>query len=73
MFSYFSKLFTITATGQKINTNIPGTSGYRERMNFKEEIGIWKSQDGKIQKKTTMGMIIYAENGVHVIPLRPLE
>ncbi len=59
-------------TGQKINKKTPGTPDYRERIDFKETIGIWKSVDGKIAKETTVGMVIYAKDGVHIVPLRPL-
>ena len=57
---------------KKINKKIPGTSDYRERIDFKETIGIWKSVDGKITKETTVGMVIYAKDGVHIVPLRRL-
>jgi filamentous hemagglutinin len=60
-------------TGQKINKKLPGTPDYRERINFGEKIGIWRSEDGLVRKETTMGMIIYAKDGVHIVPLRPLE
>jgi tetratricopeptide (TPR) repeat protein len=60
-------------SGQKINAKTPGTPGYRERVNFKEKIGVWKSEDGSLQKETTVGMIIYAKEGVHIIPLKPIE
>lgn len=60
-------------TGQRITKKLPGTPDYRERINFGGKIGIWRSEDGTITKETTMGMIIYAKDGVHIVPLRPLE
>jgi len=60
-------------SGCKINPEIPGNPGYRERIDFGEKIGIWKSSDGLVAKETTVGMIIYANDGVHLIPLRPIE
>lgn len=57
--------------GYKINQALPGTPGYRERVNFQEKIGIWRSEDGLIAKDTSIGMIVYAKDGVHIIPLRP--
>ena len=66
-------VYDFAGAGQKINDKVPGSPGFRERVNFQEKIGIWRSVDGKEAKETTMGMIIYSKNGVHIVPLRPSE
>lgn len=58
-------------TGQKINNNIPGKPGYKERVDFKQTIGIYKDQSETIAQETTMGMIIYSNKGTHIVPVRP--
>ncbi len=60
-------------TGQRINNNKPGPPNYRERINFKEIIGVYKNEAGTISQETTIGMIIYSNNGTHIIPLRPKD
>ncbi|MFI5334703.1 MAG: polymorphic toxin type 50 domain-containing protein, partial [Chlamydiales bacterium] len=58
-------------SGQRINNEIPGSPGYRERVDFAEVIGLYKDETTKITRETTMGMLVYAKDGVHIVPLRP--
>lgn len=58
-------------TGSPANTNKPGTPGYRERVDFGEKIGTWKSGDGLQQSETAIGIIHYGSKGAHIIPARP--
>lgn len=59
--------------GQKVVGEIPGSPGYKERIDFCEVIGIYKDEDRKIVRETTMGMIIYSKEGTHVVPARPKD
>ena len=48
--------------------------GYREDVDFKKVIGIWKSEDGSISKPTTRGRIHYdTKGGAHIVPIEPKE
>jgi hypothetical protein len=58
-------------TGNRLNKEIPGTSGYKELVDFQEYIGIWKTETGDIQLPTTRGTIHYNKNGVHIVPAEP--
>lgn len=49
----------------------PGIPGYKETIDFKEYIGIWISQNGKIQLPTTRGTIHYGNKGAHIVPSDP--
>jgi hypothetical protein len=52
----------------------PWEIGYKEDVNFGEEIGIWKSEDGKISGHTTWGRIHYDSKGrAHIVPMKPPE
>lgn len=52
----------ISSSGKLIN---------RERVSAKEVIGIYKSEDGKIELETKNFTIHYSKNGPHIIPARP--
>ena len=49
----------------------PGMPGYKETIDFREHIGIWKSPDGSLQLPTTRGTIHYSKDGAHIVPARP--
>lgn len=49
----------------------PGMPGYKETIDFREHIGIWKTQDGSLQLPTTRGTIHYSKDGAHIVPARP--
>ena len=46
-----------------------GTPGYKETVDFKEHIGIWKKDN--IALPTTRGTIHYGEKGAHIVPSNP--
>ncbi len=58
-------------TGQKVNHVLPGKPGYKEIIDFREHIGIWKTKDGKFSLPTTKGTIHYSKDGCHIIPAKP--
>ena len=52
--------------------NVDGAWFNKERFTHNDFIGIWKSPDGKISKKTRNGIIHYSkENGMHIVPAQP--
>lgn len=57
-------------TGQPLN-EAPGYIGYRERIDFKEHIGYFKTLDGVNEIPTTIGIIHYGKKGAHIVPARP--
>ena len=49
-----------------------GQSGFKERVDFKKVIGYYIDEETKKAMPTTMGNIIYAEDGsIHIVPVRP--
>ncbi len=47
-----------------------GQAGSRERINFGEEIGVFKDQEGNAAP-TTVGIVHYSKKGAHIVPARP--
>ena len=45
------------------------TPGYKEVVDFKEHIGIWKNKTESLP--TTKGTIHYAKDGAHIVPAHP--
>ncbi|MBA3957037.1 MAG: tetratricopeptide repeat protein [Parachlamydiaceae bacterium] len=50
---------------------IAGDHGFKETIDFKEIIGIWKSKDGTLSAPTTRGTIHYGGKGGHIVPVHP--
>ena len=48
-----------------------GKAGYRERVDYKAPIGIYRSRDGSIEAETAKTIIHYANDGAHIVPARP--
>jgi tetratricopeptide (TPR) repeat protein len=48
-----------------------GQPGYKELVDFGEQIGIWKNS--LESKPTTKGIIHYSKQGAHIVPARPNE
>lgn len=48
-----------------------GENGFKECIDFKEIIGIWKNQEGTKMIPTTMGSIHYGKKGAHIVPIAP--
>lgn len=51
--------------------DIFGQPGYRERIDFGQEIGLWVDEETGIGYPTTKGIVIYSKRGVHIVPARP--
>lgn len=51
----------------------PGSTVYKERVDFKEVIGYYKTIDGTCEVPTTVGIIHYGKKGAHIIPARPIN
>lgn len=49
----------------------PGAPGFRETVDFKEYIGIWKNEKGTVALPTTRGTIHYGKKGAHIVPSDP--
>lgn len=47
-----------------------GQPGYREVVDFREHIGLWKNETG-LSLPTTKGTIHYGKKGAHIVPERP--
>lgn len=47
--------------------------GYKETVDFGEQIGIWKSVDGITELPTTRGTIHYGKKGAHIVPVKPIS
>jgi hypothetical protein len=48
--------------------------GFKENVDFKETIGIWKNEEGTDSKLTTRGRIYYNSKGeAHIVPIHPIE
>jgi len=49
----------------------PGMPGYKENVDFKEVIGIWKDKEKIIELPTTRGELHYGKKGGHIVPIAP--
>jgi hypothetical protein len=50
-----------------------GEVGYKENVDFKEIIGIWKNEEGTEAILTTRGRIYYDSKGkAHIVPIQPV-
>lgn len=58
-------------TGVRVSKELPGIPGYKEVVDFKEHIGIWKNREGTLALPTTTGTIHYSKKGAHVVPAHP--
>lgn len=60
-------------TGQRVNNKMPGSSGYKERVDFDIVIGMYKDESGRVISETTVGIIVYSKKGTHIYPARPKD
>jgi filamentous hemagglutinin len=56
--------------GQKVAGEF-GQPGFRERVDFKEDIGWYVDPATGEATKTSLGIIHHGKNGVHIVPARP--
>ncbi len=61
-------LQTYAGTGRKVSRELPGTTGYREIVDFEEFIGYAVNEITGEKTATTFGKIHYAKDGVHIVP-----
>ena len=47
-----------------------GQPGSKERIDFGEEIGVFRDPDGNATP-TTVGIVHYGKKGAHIVPARP--
>ena len=57
-------------SGEQVGAVPVGQAGSRERINFGEEIGVFKDQEGNAAP-TTVGIVHYSKKGAHIVPARP--
>ncbi|MDP1835188.1 MAG: polymorphic toxin type 50 domain-containing protein [Chlamydiales bacterium] len=57
--------------GQPANSLLPGSPGYRERIDFQEVIGYHFDKNTQVSQKTTIGIVHYSKNGAHIVPTKP--
>ncbi len=58
--------------GQPVNSKLPGTPDYRERVDFGEFIGYYiNEKNPDIKLPTTKGIIRYSKKGAHIVPSHP--
>jgi hypothetical protein len=57
--------------GQQAGKIPPGMPGFRERVDFGEVIGIYVDKTTGESMPTTVGIIHYSKDGVHIVPARP--
>ena len=60
-------------TGDQVNQIPVGEAGSKERINFGEVIGTFSDIKTGEKTETTVGIISYSKDSVHIIPARPLE
>jgi hypothetical protein len=66
------KLINIHAgTGRKMGKTNPGMAGYKELINFEEEIGYYVKPQSTERISTSWGCVHYAKDGVHIVPEIP--
>jgi tetratricopeptide (TPR) repeat protein len=58
-------------TGVRVGKECPGVPGFKEIVDFKEHIGIWKNFEGTLSLPTTKGTIHYSKKGAHIVPAKP--
>ena len=50
---------------------LPGQPGYKEVVDFKTHIGVWKDREGLSALPTTKATIHYGKDGAHIVPAHP--
>ncbi len=50
---------------------VAGENGFKESIDFKEVIGIWKNKNGTKTAPTTKGTVHYGKKGAHIVPADP--
>jgi len=58
-------------TGKKMRGDAPGAPGYKELVNFEEQIGFYVNPESGERIATSWGSIHYAKDGIHIVPEHP--
>ena len=58
-------------TGTKIGKTTFGEPGFKELINFNEDIGYYVYRETGEKFSTTWGIIHYAKDGTHIVPAKP--
>ncbi|MGH7489624.1 MAG: polymorphic toxin type 50 domain-containing protein [bacterium] len=58
-------------TGEAANKVPRGEAGFKERVDFGRIIGTYVDPSTGVAVTTTKGIIVYASDGVHIVPARP--
>jgi hypothetical protein len=65
------QLVTQAGSGQPIGSVPRGQPGFKERVDFGEDIGFYVDPETGVGVPTTNGIIHYSSRGVHIVPSRP--
>ncbi|HEY9886512.1 MAG TPA: polymorphic toxin type 50 domain-containing protein [Vampirovibrionales bacterium] len=57
--------------GEAVNGFPKQAPGYKERVNFGQNIGNYVDENTGLSYPSTKGIIIYSKTGVHIYPIRP--
>ncbi len=66
-----AELAKSAGTGTPVGSVPRGSPGFKERINFGKIIGNYVDPVTGTSSPTTNGIIIYAKDGIHIIPARP--
>jgi filamentous hemagglutinin len=66
-----AKLAGRAGTGQQVGKLPVGTPGSKERVNFGETIGDYIQDGVGPPQPTSIGIIHYAKDSIHIVPARP--
>lgn len=68
------KLILRAGEGEPVNAVARGEAGFRERIDFGEQIGFFVDNDAGVRLPTARGILHYKTDGrVHIVPSRPRE
>jgi Bacterial toxin 50 len=65
------KLLDRAGTGEPVGSVARGNPGFKERVDFGEEIGVWVDPHTGKAFTTTRGILHYSKKGVYIVPSRP--
>jgi filamentous hemagglutinin len=65
-----NELIGRAGSGEQVGAVPVGQAGSKERIDFGEEIGLYRDKDGNTAP-TTVGLVHYSRNGAHIVPARP--
>jgi filamentous hemagglutinin len=60
-------------TGEQVGSTPVGDPGYKERIDFGTNIGVYVDPSTGTRTTTTNGFVHHSSKGVHIVPSRPSE